>query len=159
MLKKPLAIAAIATALAGTLLPTTAAASGDPGLGALIGGVIGAAIGHDINGRHGALVGGVLGAMTGASIAAGPRDYYGPGYGAPAGTYYPPQPVYYAPRPYYRPAPVYYAPPPVIIRPRPVFVRNVGPMRPSYAPGVVVRRHDDRHYGNDYRPTHDRRWR
>ena len=153
MLKKPLAIAAIATALAGPLLPATASANGDSGLGALIGGAIGAAIGHDINGRHGALVGGVLGAMTGASIAAGPRHYDEPGYATPPAAYYGP------PRVYYRRAPVYYAPPPVIVRPRPVIVRNVHPLPPVYAPAVVVRRHDIHRHRHDHRIDHDRRWR
>ena len=143
MLKKRFAIAAIATTLAVALVPTEATAGGDPGLGALIGGALGAAIGHDINGRHGALVGGVLGAMTGASIAAGPRGYYEPGYAAPPAAYYPPAPAYYGPpRAYYRPAPVYYA-----------------PRLPVYAPVVVARRHDWRHDGrHGWRDGHhDRR--
>ncbi len=156
MLKKPLAIAAIATAAA--MVPTGAAA-GDPGLGALFGAALGAAIGHSVDGRHGAVVGGVLGAMTGASIAADSRGYYEPRYDAPAVTYYPPERVYYAPRPYYRPAPVYYAPPPVIVRPRPVVVRSVVPIRPVYASPVVVRRHDVRHDRHDSGIHHDHRWR
>jgi len=138
MLKKPLAIAAIAIATTAVLAPTEASA-GDPGLGALLGGAVGAAIGHNVNGHHGAVVGGVLGAITGASIAANSGPYYGPDYGyapAPAPAYAP-APVYYAPPAYYRPAPVYYAPP-VVVRPRPVYVHH-GPRRPVYAPVVVER--------------------
>lgn len=148
MLKKSLAIAAIASA---TLVPLQASAS-DPGLGALLGATLGAAIGHNVNGRHGAVVGGVLGAITGASIAADSRGYYGHEYDSPPVTYARPAPVYYAPRAYYAPAPVYYTPPPVVVRPRTVVVHAHGPRRPVYAP-VVVERH---RHGNGGRQ--DYRW-
>ena len=59
---------------------TSASAQGDPLLGALIGGGIGAAIGHSVNGSNGAWVGGALGAVTGASVAASAGGYYNNGY-------------------------------------------------------------------------------
>ncbi|HTH93926.1 MAG TPA: YMGG-like glycine zipper-containing protein [Rhodocyclaceae bacterium] len=77
--------------------------------GALVGGGVGAVVGHAVAGRNGALVGGVVGAVTGASIASQPRYYAAP----PAYGYAPQQVAYYAPPP----APVYYvrpAPPPVV---------------------------------------------
>ena len=76
MLKKSLVIAVLGTAAAAGTLSTTASAQGDPVLGALIGGGIGAAIGHSVNGRNGAWVGGAVGALTGASIAANSGGYY-----------------------------------------------------------------------------------
>jgi hypothetical protein len=104
MLKKPLALAAMAIATTTTLLPTEASA-GDPGLGALLGAAVGAAIGHGVNGHDGAIVGGVLGAVTGASIAAG------------SGGYYAPAPVVVRPRPVvvYRAAPYPPAYAPVVV--------------------------------------------
>lgn len=42
--------------------------------GAIIGGVAGAAIGHQLRGHDGALVGGVLGAATGVAVATSSRD-------------------------------------------------------------------------------------
>jgi hypothetical protein len=155
MLKKPLAIAAIAVATTAGLAPTDATA-GDPGLGALLGATIGAAIGHNVDGRHGAVVGGVLGAVTGASIAANSHGYYGPDYYAAPPAYYPPAPVRYAPRPYYRTSPVYYAPPPIVVTRRPIVVHRQVSHRPVYAP-VVVGRHDWRHDG--YRGREDYRGR
>src|SRR5947209_16881878 len=89
-LKKPLIIATLgaAVALAGI---STRAEAGDPVLGALLGGGIGAAIGHDVNRHGGAAVGGVLGAVIGSSIAADSgyydRGYYNGGYYAPAPVY------------------------------------------------------------------------
>jgi hypothetical protein len=109
MLKKPLVIATLATAV-GLAAISTKAEAGDPVLGALIGGGIGAAIGHSANGHNGAAVGGVLGAIVGSSVAANSGPYYGDGYygGDP---YYAPAPAYYPPAPaYYPPAPVYYEP-------------------------------------------------
>src|SRR5689334_11209124 len=109
MLKKPLVIATLATAV-GLAAISTKAEAGDPVLGALIGGGIGAAIGHSANGHNGAAVGGVVGALAGASIAANSGPYYGDGYygGDP---YYAPAPAYYPPAPaYYPPAPAYYGP-------------------------------------------------
>ncbi len=119
--------------LAGAAVSGTARAD-DPALGAIVGGVVGATIGHSISGRNGAVVGGVLGAATGASIANSNNTYrnqYSSGYddgryydsgvqgrvvvGSPG--YYAP-PVVYAPPPrvFYAPPPVYYAPPPVVYR-------------------------------------------
>lgn len=155
MLKKPLAIAAIAIATTAVVAPTDASA-GDPGLGALLGGAVGAAIGHNVNGHNGAVVGGVLGAITGASIAANSGGYHD-GYYAPPVAYAPPAPVYYAPRAYYPPLPVYYAPPPVVVRPRPVYAYSPAPYRRVYAPIVVDRRHDGR--GPRVWEGHDGRWR
>ena len=135
MLKKPLAIAAIAVATTTSLLPSEASA-GDPALGALFGAAFGAAIGHGVNGHDGAVVGGVLGAITGASIAASSHPYPAPSYYAPP-AYGPAAPAYYAPA--YRPAvPVRYAPP-VVVAPRYVVVHR--PHRPVYAPVVVARPH------------------
>lgn len=42
--------------------------------GAIIGGVAGAVIGHQIRGHDGAVVGGILGAATGAAMASGSRE-------------------------------------------------------------------------------------
>lgn len=164
MLKKSLVIATLATAMAGMTFATKADAA-DPVLGALIGGGIGAAIGHDANRHHGAAVGGVVGALIGSSIAADSNRYYGSrhyeepyydrgyydrgyydrgyydrGYYAPPsyGYYAPAAPVYY-PAPYY-PAP-YYAPP--------AFGATI-----VYSSGSSYRYRDHRHY---YRG--DRYWR
>jgi hypothetical protein len=82
MLKKTLMVATLGTALAAGTLSTTASAQGDPFVGALVGGGIGAAIGHSVNGHNGAWVGGAVGALAGASIAAN-SGYYG-GYLRPA---------------------------------------------------------------------------
>jgi hypothetical protein len=151
MLKKSLAIGAIATAVAAGTLSTPASA-GDPVLGALVGGGIGAAIGHSVNGRNGAWVGGALGAVTGASIAANSGYYgsYGPPavYSEPAPAYYGGAPAYYAPPAVYAPAPVYVAPPVVVARPRPVYVRPYV-ARPVYARGYGW--HRDWHGYNGYR--------
>ncbi len=76
MLEKTLMVATLGTALAAGTLSTTASAQGDPFLGALVGGGIGAAIGHSVNGHNGAWVGGAVGALAGASIAAN-SGYYG----------------------------------------------------------------------------------
>ena len=121
MLKKSLVIAVLGTAVAAGTLSTTASAQGDPVLGALIGGGIGAAIGHSVNGNNGAWVGGAVGALTGASIAANSGDYYGGGrYYGPTPAYVAPAPAYYGPAvTYYPPAPAYYAP--VVYRARPVY--------------------------------------
>jgi glycine zipper 2TM protein len=121
-LKKPLWIATAVTAVAlGTV--STRAEAGDPVLGALIGGGIGAAIGNSTHHRNGAAVGGVLGAMIGTGIASssnyygdpyyGGSGYYGGGsgyYGGGSGYYG--APSYAAPSyGYYAPPPAYYAPP------------------------------------------------
>jgi hypothetical protein len=108
-LKKPLLIASLAATVAMAAVSTKAEA-GDPVLGALIGGGIGAAIGHDVNRHGGAAVGGLLGAVVGSSIASSSgyydRGYYDRGYydsGYYGSRYYAPAPVYYG-------APVYSAP-------------------------------------------------
>ncbi len=128
MLKKPLIIAMLATSAvaAGVSQPASA---GDPVLGALIGGGIGAAIGHSVNGHNGAWVGGALGALTGASIAASSGYYYDggyygqPAYAAPAsvygGAYVAPPPVYYSA------PPVYYGPS-VVVAARPYYAHPHG---------------------------------
>lgn len=48
---------------------STEALAGDPVVGAIIGGGVGAAVGNSIGGRDGAVVGGMLGAMTGVIVA------------------------------------------------------------------------------------------
>jgi hypothetical protein len=121
LLRKPLFVATLATVVAAAALSPKAQAA-DPLLGALIGGGIGAAIGHDANRHHGAAVGGAIGALVGAGIASAENDrYYGDPYyrggyySAPApayGYYAPPPPVYsYS---YYAPPPVYAVPSVVI---------------------------------------------
>lgn len=109
-LKKSLLIASLGAAVALAGLSTKASAA-DPVLGALIGGGIGAAIGHNTHHRDGAAVGGVLGAIIGSGIAADSNRYYddrayyddryyGGGYYAPSYGYYTPaRPYYYAPAP------------------------------------------------------------
>jgi hypothetical protein len=112
-LKKPLLIASLSAALALGAVSTKANAA-DPVLGALIGGGIGAAIGHDVNRHGGAAVGGVIGAVVGSSIAQSSNyyndGYYGDRYYAPAPSYG----YYSAPAPaygYVAPPPAYYAAP------------------------------------------------
>ncbi|MEO5702244.1 MAG: hypothetical protein ABIS17_00600 [Casimicrobiaceae bacterium] len=171
MLKRPVLIATVAAAMATAALSTQANA-GDPVLGALVGGGIGAAIGHSINGVHGAWAGGALGAVVGASAAAdsnrysygggyaGPSAYYGPSttYYQSAPTYYQAAPVYYEPAPvYYEPAPVYYTPAPVYYSPRVVYrsgPRYVAPYR-SYVSVQFSNRGDWRGYGHH---GHHGRW-
>src|SRR5436190_21190047 len=82
MLKKPLVIASTAVLLATATLSTQAKA-GDPTFGALVGGALGAGIGHAVDGRHGAGVGAAIGAFAGAVSASSYDGYYGsgPGYG------------------------------------------------------------------------------
>jgi hypothetical protein len=118
-------VLATATALAGLGIASFSpkASAADPALGAIIGGGLGAVIGHQFHHRNGAAVGGALGAIIGATTAADANRYYGYDdrdyYGhdrydydrryAPApsyGYYAPPAPVYYAPA-YYAPAPYY----------------------------------------------------
>jgi len=124
LLRKPLFAVTFATVVAAAALSPKAQAA-DPLLGALIGGGIGAAIGHDVNRHHGAAVGGVLGAVIGSSIAADSnryyddrgyydrgyydRGYYGRGYYAPSYgyAYVAPAPVYYGPTVVYRSYPSY----------------------------------------------------
>jgi hypothetical protein len=123
---KPLVVAT-ATALVGLGVATFSpkASAADPALGAIIGGGLGAVIGHQFHHRNGAAVGGALGAIIGATSAAESNRYgYGYGYGyyddddydrryyAPRsyGYYAPPPPVYYAPAPVYYGPPAYYGP-------------------------------------------------
>jgi outer membrane lipoprotein SlyB len=80
MFKKPLIIASTA-ALIATATFSTQAKAGDPIFGALVGGALGATIGHAVDGRHGAGVGAAIGAFAGAASAASYDGYYGPGYG------------------------------------------------------------------------------
>lgn len=165
MLNKSLVVAAIAATVAtGTF--STQASAGDPVLGALIGGGIGAAIGHNINGPHGGWVGGALGAVTGASIAANSGGYYNRGYYGESNTYYQPAPAYYGPSVsyyepapvYYAPAPVYYGPPAVVYRSGPVYARSYYPRYGGYGRSYVYASGDwhDRGDRRD-RWSHDRR--
>ncbi|MEP7206041.1 MAG: hypothetical protein ABI920_03815 [Casimicrobiaceae bacterium] len=164
MLKRPVLIATVAATMATAALSTQANA-GDPVLGALVGGGIGAAIGHSINGVHGAWAGGALGAVVGASAAADSnRYYYGGGYAGPSAyygpttTYYQPAPTYYQPAPvYYEPAPVYYAPAPVYYAPSRVIYRSGPRYVAPYRPYVNVRfsdRGDWRGHGRHGRWDH-----
>jgi len=106
--RKPLIVAALAATVAVGTISTQAYANGDALLGALVGGGIGAAIGHNVHGRDGAAVGGVIGALAGAGIAASSDRYYDGRYQA--------VPVYYGDS-YYQTAPVYYGPPAVVYAP------------------------------------------
>ncbi len=144
MTRKSRAMAAIATVSALALFPTASQAGNDPRLGALVGGVFGAAIGHGISGHDGAIVGGVLGALTGASIAAG-SGYYGAPY------------RYETPHAYYPSAPVYYSPPRVVYRAAPVVVYRAAPRRPVYTSVVVARPHGWRAGQHDHRDGYGRR--
>jgi hypothetical protein len=139
MLKKPLVIATVAATL-GMAVISTQASAGDPVLGAIIGGGIGAAIGHNAGGHNATAVGGVLGAIVGSSIAAQSGGYYDRGYYE--GGYAPaPAPVYdygpsYGPAYGYAPAygPAYYAPAPVVV----------------YSSGSYYRGHSHRVYDHGY---------
>lgn len=77
MFKKALILTTAATGLALAALPAAAShRDDDRAAGAVIGGVLGAAIGSNYGG-DGAVVGGLLGAVTGAAIADGRGYYYG----------------------------------------------------------------------------------
>ena len=131
MLKKPLMVATTVAAMAAATLSTQALA-GDPVLGALIGGGIGAAIGNGVSGHRDArIVGGVLGAIVGSSIAANSGGYYDDGYYAPSAGYYGPAPVYYGPS--------------VVYSSRPVYVRGY-PRYATYGRGYAPDRRDWRGY-------------
>ena len=122
MLKKPLVIASIA-ALIGTATLSTQAKAADPIFGALVGGALGAGIGHAVDGRHGAGVGAAIGAFAGAVSAANSPRYYDRGY-------YDYGPRYYGPT--YAPAPVYgygYAAP---VYPSATIVYRSGPRYSGY---------------------------
>ena len=111
MLKKPLVIASVAALLGAATLSTQAKAA-DPIFGALVGGALGAGIGHAVDGRHGAGVGAAIGAFAGA-VGAANSPYYGDSgyYGAPAPyygpTYAPVAPAYGYGYGYNYAAPVY----------------------------------------------------
>ena len=142
-LKKPLLIATL-TATVAMAAVSTKAEAGDPVLGALIGGGIGAAIGHDVNRHGGAAVGGVLGAIVGSSIAADSGRYYDRGYG-----YYDGGPRYYSGPAY---GASYYAP------------SYYAPAYPSYGVTYVYRdgpryRNWDRGYRRDWRDDRRHHWR
>lgn len=63
------------TVLAALQSTPVMANDGDAVLGGLIGGAFGAAVGHQIDGRHGAIVGAALGGATGVALATEPRRY------------------------------------------------------------------------------------
>lgn len=151
MLKRFAAAAAIVSVVAFGSVSTPAAAHGRPAVGALIGGGIGAAIGHSVNGNTGAWVGGALGALAGASIAANVHGGYAVAapypapvaYVAPLPAYYPQAATYYRPAPVViAPRPVVYVPPRYVVRPGPVVVPvrgwrhgpHVGPAYVAYVP-------------------------
>ena len=127
--RKPLIIAAMAAVSVGvTALSSQAYAHDDELLGALVGAGIGAAIGHNVQGRDGAVVGSAIGAIAGASIAANSPSYYDSGYYVTPATVYAPAPVYYgAASAYYQPATVYYPRPRVNYAPRFDYAHYYGP--------------------------------
>jgi len=147
LLRKPLLAITAATVVAAAALSPSAHA-GDPLLGALIGGGIGAAIGNSANHHNGAAVGGAIGAIVGAGIATADNRYYGdPAYGP--GYYAPPAPAYgYAP-----PAPAYgYAPPPAPAYYAPAYA-------PAYvAPSIVIGYSTAYPYNRHYGHRHYSRW-
>jgi hypothetical protein len=114
-----------AVILAAMAVSSTAMAQ-DRGTNTVVGGLLGAAIGHSAGGRDGAIVGGVLGAAVGNSLATNDRNngYYdnrGGYYNSP-NTYYENRDSYYDNRgSYYQPAPVYVQPAPVYVQPAPVY--------------------------------------
>ena len=141
MCKKPLLIATTAAALFATATFSTQAKAGDPIFGALVGGALGASIGHAVDGRHGAGVGAAIGAFAGAASSAS-QGYYDGGY-------YNNGPSYYGPS--YAPAPVYgygYAP----VYPSATIVYSSGP-RYGYS---HRHRHNDRYGHNSYANSYSR---
>lgn len=155
MLKKSLVIATLATAAAGMTF-TTKADAADPVLGALIGGGIGAAIGHDANRHHGAAVGGVVGALIGSSIAADSNRYYG-------SRYYD-EPYYdrrYYDRGYYAPPSYYYAPAAPVYYSAPYYAPPAFGATIVYSSGPSYRYRDHRHHyrGDRHYYRGDRYWR
>src|SRR4051812_43774124 len=156
MFKKSMLVAAMAATLGTATLSTTASAA-DPVLGAIVGGGMGAAIGHGVNGHNGAWTGAAIGSVLGAAVAADQNRYYGDGYyGAPGPSYYGQSNGYYAPAPapaYYDSGPAYYGPPAVAYQPAPVYVA------PYYGPRVTYT-YVDSHYrgGRYYDGRHDGRW-
>src|SRR5688572_33219601 len=137
MLKKSLVIASVATLMGAATLSTQAKAA-DPIFGALVGGALGAGIGHAVDGRHGAGVGAAIGAFAGAVSASSYDGYYGgSGYYGGGGYYGGPR----AYGPAYAPAPVY----------------GYGYAAPVYPSATIVyssgghRGHRHRHHRNHYR--------
>ena len=164
-------IAAIAAATLTTAGLSGNASAGDPALGALLGGGIGAAIGNSVNHHNGALVGGAIGAVAGATVAANSGNYYGAGYGS-YGSYggyggYAGYGGYGYDYPYYD-SPSYYAPPAVVYS-APVYVGTYPSYRYSYRPyryGYVNKgwhghdrwRGNDRWNGRGHDRNGDGRW-
>lgn len=131
------------TVLAALQSTPAMANGGDAVLGGLIGGAFGAAVGHQIDGRHGAIVGAALGGATGVALATEPRRY------EREVTYRREEPRYEEPR--------YYEERREVIRVQPryerrVVIREETPVYyyPRPAPIVYVRdRHWHRHHGWD----------
>ena len=116
------------------------AMASDEFVGAILGGVAGAAIGHAIGGHDGAVAGGAFGAIVGAAASdQHDDDVY---YGRPRAAYGPPQVVYEGPR-------AVYAPPPVVVQYTPGYDRNYG----HYGWQGARREHDGR-----WHQDHDGRW-
>jgi hypothetical protein len=130
MSKKPLIIATAAAVLLGSATLSTQAKAGDPIFGALVGGALGAGIGHAVDGRHGAGVGAAIGAFAGAVSAANSPYYYDNGYYAPAPRYY--GPTY---------APSY----------------GYGYAVPAYPSATIVYSSGPRHYGHRHHRHHHHR--
>ena len=137
---------AISFLVLGAVLSSEAMA-GDPVVGAIIGGGVGAAVGKSMGGRDGAVVGGMLGAMTGVIVATdrnGRREadyrvrYEDRGYREPD---YRDQDY----REYDRARIVYREAPRVIYRPAPVMLVE------ERAPRVVV-------YSRDWHPGRGYGW-
>lgn len=106
--KKLVSVLLAVSALSTLLAPSVARAHDDDVVvGALIGGIAGAAIGNNMGGQNSALVGAAIGSMTGAAIADSNSRHYGP----PPVVYHRAPVVYTAvPRPPVRHAHVVYTP-------------------------------------------------
>ncbi len=124
----------IASLLTSGLLFTQAASANDQAVGAVFGGITGAAIGHAIDGRGATVAGAVIGALVGSAIANDQHEY------REYREYREPARVIYAPA--YQSYPVY--------SPRPAVIEY-----------DAYRHAPEWHHGwNDYRRDHDadRRW-
>lgn len=155
------------TVLAALQSTPAMANGGDAVLGGLIGGAFGAAVGHQIDGRHGAIVGAALGGATGVALATEQRRNERDVTYRREETRYE-QPRYEETR--YEEEPRYYEERREMIRVQPryerrVVIREETPVyyAPRPAPIVYVRdRHWHRHHGWDRdRRDHDRghdRW-
>lgn len=159
---------------AGCVLASPVSQADDGGaiLGALIGSVAGAAIGHNMGGRDSTAVGAAIGGITGAAIGSdmdrnGDRRVVRQTVVAAPVYQAPPQPVYRAaPQPVYQPAPVYrpaYQPLPVYQAPPVTRVEYVYPQPVIYRP--MHHHHGDWHereyrdyrgYDRDYDRGYDR---